>query len=244
METSYTSTKHSFHLIINSSLNGNQVRQLSPFHSSTIIFVTRLLRSITMKKGSGFIAVVTSSRYRRYIDGINYFDDLPGLILSELILYAPGLSSHRLEEVIMFVNDSPCGCILELYPVYLDVVCSLSVLLVERRSNYIWNSTESWCNLNRPLINESKRIMPRANLKITFRPNPVSDRLEGFELRYVYSGYSFSYHKFAIKQLQVLVIKFEIKISSKSALIGEHSTFIPAIKMIHVYKRLENHTDI
>ncbi|KAL3865929.1 hypothetical protein ACJMK2_043274 [Sinanodonta woodiana] len=148
-----------------------------------------------MSKGSGFIAVVTSSRYRRYVNDIHYFDDLPGLILSDSLLYVPGLSSHRLEEVITFDNVAPCGCILELYPVYLDVVCSLSVLLVERQSYSIWNSTESWCNLNRPNINKPRRIMPRANLKITFRPNPFSDRQEGFEMKYVYSGYSYSDHK-------------------------------------------------
>ncbi|KAL3865931.1 hypothetical protein ACJMK2_043276, partial [Sinanodonta woodiana] len=189
LETINTYTTNTYHLIINSSLNGNLVRQLSPFHSSTINFVPKSSLSINMGKGSGFIAIVTSSRYRRYLDDIHYNDDLPGLILSESLLYAPGLSSHRLEDVITFDNIAPCGCILELYPVYLDVVCSSSVLLVKRQSNSIWNSTESWCNLNRPRINESRRIMPRANLKITFRPNPFSDRQEGFEFKYSYSFY-------------------------------------------------------
>ncbi|KAK3585284.1 hypothetical protein CHS0354_040231 [Potamilus streckersoni] len=130
--------------------------------------------------------------YRRHVDEIDYVYDAPSLIMSANLIYGTVLSNLR-EEVITFSNAATC--ILDLYLVYLDVVCGSSQLIVERRS-YIRKSTDYWCNLNRPVINESRRIMPRANMTITFRSYPLSDQLrqEGFEFRYVYSGYFYSDH--------------------------------------------------
>ncbi|KAL3889735.1 hypothetical protein ACJMK2_002064 [Sinanodonta woodiana] len=58
-----TSNTYLYQRIINSSLNGNQVRQVAYFHSIKIIFGINSFENIIKRKGSGFIAVVTSSNH-------------------------------------------------------------------------------------------------------------------------------------------------------------------------------------
>ncbi|KAK3586600.1 hypothetical protein CHS0354_027742 [Potamilus streckersoni] len=123
-------------------MNGHQVRKLSPFHYIEIILITGTYNKINISIGRGFMAIVTSCRYRQYVDSSNRFGDTPRIIISKSLLYGSGLSTTQM-EVLTFGNVAPCNCIFDLSVIYLDVVCGSSELIVER-SNYVWISSESW----------------------------------------------------------------------------------------------------